>query len=339
MISDIAAARYSVYIQMYIFESEGHGERFVAELVAAAKRGARVILLLDSLGSISLPPGVVERLRVAGAEVLFYSFLFQRMHRKILIVDDRVAFVGGVNIAKAFARWRDLQVRVSGHAVRHMIRSFGRVYSECGGKGKPPVPIGPHPGKTRNLRLGFIEHGAVGKRRVLRRYYTEKLQGAKESIIMVTPYLLPPRWLLAQIHQALLRGVNIEFLIPAVTDHAVARSVNRVYAPILVGLGAKCLVSRDMNHGKAMLIDGREGIIGSQNIDILSFDWNVEAGVFFEQPEMVRELADIIKDWKDESSPFNDSLMPPRWFDGVVRFFLKLFGLVPWSGSSGRPLA
>lgn len=330
MLSDIAQAKTNVYIQMYILEADVHGEKFVAELEAAARRGARVIILLDSLGSMSFPSDVSDRLRAAGAEILFYSFFFQRMHRKILIVDERIAFVGGVNVAKAFALWRDLQVRLTGRAIRYMLRSFGRVYVECGGKGTVPAPKGPHPGHAGGRAMRFIEHRSVGKLRELRRYYTERLQGATDSIVMVTPYLLPPRWLLAQIHQALLRDIRVEFLIPAATDHAFASAVNRVYAPVLTRLGARCFVAPHMNHAKAMLIDGREGIIGSQNLDLLSFDWNIEAGVFFEDPDMVRELSEIIIHWKAESVPFETAVMPSRWFDGAVKLLLKLFTLIPW---------
>lgn len=330
MLSDIAAARTSVYIQMYILEADIHGEKFVAELEAAAKRGARVVILLDSLGSMSFPSAVSERLRSAGAEILFYSFFFQRMHRKILIVDERVAFVGGVNVAKAFASWRDLQVRLTGRAIRPMLRSFGRVYVDCGGKGVVPVPAGPHPGLSRGRDMRFIEHRSVGRIRELRRYYVKQLQGARESIVMVTPYLLPPRWLLAQIHQALLRGVTVEFLIPRATDHAFSSAVNRAYAPVLARLGARCFIAPHMNHAKAMLIDGREGIIGSQNLDLLSFDWNIEAGVFFDNHRMVQELGEIIIRWKAESTPLDPSSMPARWFDGFVKVLLKLFTLIPW---------
>ncbi len=330
MLSDIATAKRSVYIQMYILEADAHGEMFVAELEAAAKRGARVVILLDSLGSMSFPSAVSDRLRAAGAEILFYSFFFQRMHRKILIVDEQVAFIGGVNVAKAFASWRDLQVRLTGRAIRHMLRSFGRVYVDCGGKGKVPVPVGPHPGNPRGRDMRFIEHRSVGKLRELRRYYTERLLGAKESIVMVTPYLLPPRWLLAQVHQAILRGIRVEFLIPAATDHAFASAVNRIYAPVLTRLGAHCFVSPSMNHAKAMLIDGREGIIGSQNLDLLSFDWNIEAGVFFDEPGMVRDLSEIILRWKGDSSPFETSVMRPRWFDDIISVLLKALVLIPW---------
>jgi cardiolipin synthase A/B len=339
MLTDIATARTSVYIQMYILEADVHGKKFVAELEAAAKRGARVIILLDSLGSMSFPSEASERLRSAGAEILFYSFFFQRMHRKILIVDERIAFVGGVNIAKAFASWKDLQVRLTGRAIRSMLRSFGRVYVECGGKGVVPVPAGPHPGLSRGRDMRFIEHRSVGRIRELRRYYVKQLQGARESIVMVTPYLLPPRWLLAQIHQALLRGIKVEFLIPATTDHAFSSAVNRIYAPVLTRLGARCFVAPSMNHAKAMLIDGKEGIIGSQNLDLLSFDWNIEAGVFFEDSRMVQELSEIIIRWKAESVPFEASAMPAHWFDGFLRFFLKICTLVPWNEGALAPRA
>jgi phosphatidylserine/phosphatidylglycerophosphate/cardiolipin synthase-like enzyme len=109
-----------------------------------------------------------------------------------------------------------------------------------------------------------------------------------------------------------------------------ASAVNRIYAPVLTRLGAQCFIASSMNHAKAMLIDGKEGIIGSQNLDLLSFDWNIEAGVFFEDPRMVQELSEIIIRWKAESVSFDSSAMPSRWFDEIVKIFLKLFTLIPW---------
>jgi cardiolipin synthase len=328
MLADIAAARKTIYLQMYILGSDGAGNGFVAGLCDAARRGVEVKAVLDVVGSFSVWGGVADELRAAGAEVVYASFLFQRMHRKVLVVDDRVAFVGGVNIGKRYARWKDLQARVEGPIVDAIVRSFARAYRSCGGKGT--IETKPHrEGRLGRARLWFVDHGIGRRRHLMRRYYEERLAAAERSIELVTPYFIPPRWLLAQLHQAILRGASVEVVMPASTDYAWIDVLNRSFASHLVEVGGRCLIGTGMNHAKAMLIDRKEGAIGSQNIDLLSFHMNLEAGVFFEDPAMVRDLSAVIDKWKSEAKPFDPDRGVFSWYNIPLAFFLRLFGFLP----------
>lgn len=328
MLSAIVAARESVYLEMYIFENDTEGYNFLGELENSARRGVRVIVILDVLGSWTLAKEVIEKLRTAGVEVLFYSFFLRRTHRKILIVDKKVAFVGGVNIGRRYAFWKDLQVRVSGRVVEPVVRSFARVYRDCGGKDDILPDIG-----RRSLiyktKLWFLERGVGRREYLLRKYYEQRISQAKGSIIIVTPYLLPPRWLLAHLHQAVIRGVSLQILMPKASDHRLANEVNRSFATFFSKLGAKCFFMPGMNHAKTMLIDEREGMIGSQNLDRLSFDWNIEAGIFFSELKMVEDLKKIINGWKNEAVLFDPSKTKFHWYDIPIAFLLRLFGFLP----------
>lgn len=324
MLAAIGTARESIYLEMYIFHHDTAGYDFLSELERKAREGLRVIVVLDAFGSFGFTPILVDRLRNAGAEVLFFSYWFRRTHRKILILDETIAFLGGVNISNYSALWGDLQLRISGKkVVRHVLRSFARIYRECGGK-NPALKERGKPRLFRKTRLWFIEHG-IGKRFALRKHYEEHVDSARSSVILVTPYFLPHHWLIASIHRAIERGVLVEIIVPKLTDYKIIDRINHYYFDFFTKLGAKCYFADEMNHAKVMLIDKERGTVGSNNIDALSFDWNVESGVFFEDPEMVQDLAKIIEDWKRHSVIFTAAQNPHRWHDTLFAAVLRFF--------------
>lgn len=330
MLEAINSAEKSIYLELFIFDdnTSKHYD-FLSALENKAKSGSKVVIVLDIVGSKYLSSKVTTRLRDAGVEVFFYSYLFRRAHRKILVVDEKVAFVGGVNIKDSMKSWKDLQIRVTGRIIiRSILGSFARVYIQCGGKDqylknfryKQPI---------RKTRLWFVERGIGKREHLLRAQYTSHINAAKRYIIIVTPYLFPPRWLTANIHQALLRGVSVEILMPNASDHHATNMLNRFYASFFTSLGARCLFAPGMNHAKAMLIDGESGVIGSQNLDILSFEWNAEAGLFFSDPGTVRELASIINEWKKDAVIFTSEGYALHWYYFAMTFLLRIFGLLP----------
>lgn len=328
MLAAIGGAQESIYLEMYILENDTTEYDFLSELMRKAKEGVRVVVILDAFGSFALANALIDQLRIAGVEVLFFSYWFRRMHRKILIVDERVAFLGGVNIAHRFAHWNDLQVRVSGVIIRHVLRSFIRVYHECGGR-NPAFAGMTRPPLVKKARLWFIEHGIGSKRYTLRKHYEEHMNNAQWSIVVVSPYLLPHHWLITCIHRAIIRGVQVTIMIPRQTDYPIFDRINYYYVALFSTLGATCLLGETMNHAKVMLIDEHIGTVGSQNLDALSFDWNAEAGVFFDNPKMVHGLERIIKGWESAAVPFTRATHPPHWYDIALALLLRLFQPVP----------
>jgi cardiolipin synthase len=304
------------------------GYDFLSVLERKATEGVRIIIILDAFGSFAMESASIDRLRIAGVEVLFFSYWFRRTHRKILIVDERVAFVGGVNIGQGFARWRDLQMRISGKIVRHILRSFARVYHECGGKNVALEGITPAP-LLRKTRLWFIEHGVGKKRHELRLHYEKHIDGAHRTVVLVTPHLIPPRWLITCLHRAIARKVNVAIIVPKQSIPQVINRINYYYVSLFAKLGATCFLSDEMNHAKVMLIDDRLGTVGSQNLDTLSFEWNAEAGVFFDNARMIRDLRGIIQKWMEDAKPFAVATSPSHWYDVVLALCLRLFQATP----------
>ena len=325
MLAAITAAHESIYLEMYILEDDTSGFDFLSELVQKAQDGVRVCIVLDRLGSFGLANAAIERLRASGAEVLFYSYWWKRTHRKILIIDEKQVFLGGVNISRKFAPWRDLQIELRSVRIAHtMLSSFALVYKDAGGtdplvKARArKLPI------LRRAHYWFIEHGIGTKGSTLRTHYIEHIDKAAKSITLVTPYFIPHRWLIAHLHAAILRGVTLEIIVPKKTDHWIIDRVNRNFLSKMHNLGALCLLTPSMNHAKTMLIDGTEGLVGSNNLDALSFDRNIEAGIFFNDPHMTSDLHKIITEWKVGAVRF-EATAEARWYDLLIILFLGMF--------------
>ena len=173
----------------------------------------------------------------------------------------------------------------------------------------------------------IVEHSPVKKKFRFKRIYKKYLNKAENSIILITPYFIPKRWLSAVLHQAVLRGVNTEVLVPKSTDHFLIDRVNYFYIYKLSKLGIKFFIEEKMNHAKAIIIDEKEGMVGSQNLDFLSFDFNSEVGIFFKDQKAVSKLCYIAKKWKKDAVLFDYRTYKPKWFDYILSPLINLFSL------------
>jgi cardiolipin synthase A/B len=322
----IKKAKHSIYIEMFIFLNDTKNTHdFIGTLKDKAKAGLEVIIIVDAYGSYNLKKSVVSDLRESGVEFLYFSNWIRRNHRKIIIIDKEIAFLGGVNIKNKTRAWHDLQVKVSGSIVKPILKSFARCYFRCGGKktsvlkyNKKTIP--------KKIKSWVIDNWkqTTGIFQ-LNNYYKEKIGSAKFSIKLLTPYLLPPRWLIIILIAAVNRGVKVEIIIPKDTDVKSLNRINYINACRLSAAGVNIYFTKYMNHAKIMLIDEKEGLIGSQNLDILSFNTNVEAGIFFQQKDLVKDLSIIIEKWKKQSQILDLEKKRPLFFDRLAIFFLRIF--------------
>ena len=325
MIEAISNAQKSIYLEMYIFADNTEGYNFFDVLKQKSQQGVKVKLIIDSFGSNNIGKQAIRELREVGIEVLFFSYWLQRTHKKILVIDEKIAFIGGVNIHKLFRKWNDLQARLEGPIVRSVIRSFARSYKSCGGKDSDILSWENKKNALKKTRLWILEHWKFNSKRMIKRHYKERIGYAKNGVILVTPYFAPRRWLIGELHQAVLRGVDVEILLPARTDLWFVDRVSNFYIHKLHKLGIRFYLEKEMNHAKAMLIDNQEGVIGSHNIDSLSFEYDVEAGIFFTKQDMINDLRSIITDWKNNATLFEPALYRPMWIDYVLSPVIKIF--------------
>jgi len=283
----------------------------------------KVKIVADSVGSFGMHSKGIKEIKESGAELLFFSHWLQRTHKKILIIDEKIAFLGGVNIHEVFRKWNDLQIRMDGAIVKSVLRSFSRTYHLCGGVDSA-VLVYDKATVFRKARSWLVEQWGT-ERTFLKKQYRQIIKDAQKNIIIVTPYFAPPRWMIAALHGAVLRGVNVEVILPKVTDHWVMNQANHYYMCFMGKLGVKFYLTKNMNHAKALLVDDAEGMIGSQNIDALSFDSNIEVGVFFTNKNMVASLKKIFDNWKKDAEVFNYLGHRTRWFDRILAPFIRFF--------------
>jgi cardiolipin synthase len=251
-------------------------------------------------------------LRAAGGEVIFYNFWIRRLHRKILIIDEQVAFLGGVNIGQAYVKWLDLHVRIEGPMARSLVRSFSHTYIMCGGK-DPRVMNLEDLRTVGKVEHWFLERFPLSGKDSISRYYREHILRAKRSIIFVSPYFIPHNWLIKALSDALERGVRVEVIMPFATDPGWVNFANYSYARKLNEKGVKYYFTDEVIHAKVLLIDDEEGLVGSQNIDAQSFDFNIEAGIAFRQDDMVKDLKKIVDEWR-EKAHYKPEILKRKWY-------------------------
>ena len=324
MLEEIDKATKSIFLEMYIFlDDTGASHDFFGKLKEKAKQGLRITIVADAFGSSELNEKSIQSLREIGIEFIFFSDWLRHIHRKILIVDEKVAFIGGVNIGKKFTAWNDLQMKLTGKIIRPIITSFAYTYAMAGGKDKNILTLRK---KTlvSKLKFWFLEHWPVPGMYSLKSHYTQKISGAQQNIRIVTPYFTPPRWFVALLDAAIHRGVQVEIIIPAETDLPLIDRVNQHHIYNLSQLGVKFYLGKEMNHAKILLIDDQEGLVGSQNIDFLSFRFNAESGVFFTQKNIVLELKKIILEWEKNSEIYDPTKYKMSFYDYLIFPIIKL---------------
>jgi len=324
MLSEINKATKSIFLEMYIFmEDTGASHDFIGKLKEKATQGVRVVMVLDAFGSSELTEGSIESMRSAGIEFLFFSDWLRRIHRKILIIDEKIAFIGGVNIGKKFATWNDLQLRLRGKIIRPIITSFAYTYEMAGGKDKYILALRKKTLASK-FKFWFLEHWPVSGMYSLKSHYIQKISAAQKNIRIVTPYFTPPRWFVALLDASIRRGVKVEIIIPKSTDLPLIDRINHRHIYDLSLLGVEFYLGREMNHAKILLIDDREGLVGSQNIDFLSFRFNAEFGVFFRQKNTVEELRKIILQWEKNADIYDSAKYKMSLYDYLLFPVIKL---------------
>ncbi len=325
MLYQMETAKESIYWESYIFHDDTKSEyNFIETLAKKAKEGVRVRIVLDGFGSIFLSASATEQLTSAGAELLFFKSIFRRIHRKILIIDEVKMFVGGVNVGYAYKKWFDLHLFIENRrAVKSLLWSFSRSYALCGGKDKNLLEIR-ESSPSRKTKVWLIDHfPSVGKF-LLRDYYEEKIAKASREIVMITPYFVPRSWLVSSLEGAIKRGVKIEILVGERTDSKIMDFTNCLFMASVFPLGIKFFLTKGINHAKAVLIDGEEGMIGSNNLDSLSFHFNAEAGISFKNKLMIKDFEEIIDKWKKTAKLFDPKQLANKWYTRPLEWLIKL---------------
>ena len=313
MLAAIDGAQRQVLLETYIWKGDEVGQRFKTAVEAAAARGVEVYLIYDAFANLVVSPRFkrferpIKVLRYPVYAAGWRPFDLRRYgrdHRKILVVDDSVGFVGGYNIGEAYAtEWRDTHVRITGPGVWDLKRAFADFWNlnrrrrfraserplllETASTWEPTIRF------HRNVpRLWMFP---------IRSMYIEAITRASRNIWLTTAYFLPDPDFAEALTAAARRGVDVRLLIPAKSNHVVSDWISRGYFSQLLDSGVKVLRYRDaMVHAKTATIDGTWSTVGTANIDRLSLTGNYEINVEIIDPELAGSLEEIFR--VDESN-------------------------------------
>ena len=341
----ILGARQSIYWEIYSLIDDKTGKPFVDALCMKAKAGLEIKIIIDAVGSFEMSQPGLNRLRAAGVDIIFYNSLsirksfrswiksiWQRNHRKVLVVDKEIIFIGGVNIAAVSCDWDDLHVRITGMEVSPLLRGFARSYVRGGGERK----------KVRHLlnlrfrkkiieikeHIKYILQSPLGtgfsrSKKVF--YYT--LSKAKYNFNLLTPYFVPDKKFFYLVSLAKKRGVIINLFLPLRPDHIFLDWVAGFYSKMAHTHGINVYFSTKMNHGKAMTCDGEIGFVGSTNFTQRSFFNNEESGIVFHDSAMVKEMDQMFADLKASALVMNGHNYLHVGIVGKIKdWFGKIFG-------------
>lgn len=308
MLRAIERAEREVLLEIYLAESGAVMDRFAAALARAAGRGAAVRLLFDDFGARGLSHADRERLARAGAALAFYNALHRakllrnlfRDHRKLLLADARVAFVGGAGLTDEFhpappaMPWRETMLEIEGPVVEDWRRLFAETWSRCAADS--PLPALPGAASARGAQRGRVATSASLRRDEIARSVRERVAGARERAWIATAYFVPPWSLRRALRRAARSGVDVRLLLPGpVTDHPSVRHAGRRHYARLLSAGVRIFeYQRRFLHAKAVLCD-RWASVGSSNLDRWTLRWNLEANQEVEDADFAHALEAVFR--------------------------------------------
>lgn len=318
MYETIKYAKNSIYWEVYILVDDEVGNKFFDLLIQKSREGVDVKLVVDYWGSFWLSRKKISELKNSGIDIQIFegvkrSFrlipggLMKRTHRKILVVDEKIGFIGGVNVQKNMKDWDDIHVMVRGKVVRSLLRSFARSYLMCGGKRENVRHLLKYRYRVENNQIDFVYDDADKRYSTARKKYVEALMKARERVILFSPYYFPDTKLLQAMWQARKRGVRIDLLIPFRTDVRIATYAAYAWFSLMHGQGVKIHLLKKMMHGKGIIVDDDWAMIGSSNIDHASFYHSREANISLNDRKVVKKLKRILERWMNKSKSFDET--------------------------------
>jgi cardiolipin synthase len=345
LFSELEKAQSHIHLEYYIFDDDEIGRRLQDVLIRKSRSGVEVRVIYDDVGSWSTKNSFFKQMKDANVQVysflkvrfpVFTSKINYRNHRKIVVIDGQVGFIGGMNIAKRYVSgtrwgiWDDLHLKITGDAVLNLQSIFlidwilyeGAFLNDK--KYFPPV----HTNGTSKMQI--VSGGPTSQWQDILQGFLKAISIAQKYVYIQTPYFLPTDTLLTAMRIASLGGVDVRLMIPENSDSLITRTAARSYVKELLRMGVKVYFYRiGFLHSKMMVIDDYFSTVGSTNIDFRSFEHNFEANAFIYDETIAKTLkSKFLNDIKHSSRIMTAQWKKrPRWkkmAESIVRIFSPL---------------
>lgn len=343
----INSAEKLICLQFYIFKNDDTGIVISELLKKKSREGTKVYILYDHFGSIGTPRSFWRELRLAGIQIrASYPFKWtapftyvHRDHRKLIVIDSKKAFTGGLNIANEYSGfhlrrrsrgWRDTGILVEGPIVNELYDTFEKSWTTWGGK--KIIIQGTHEEARGTIpensipALPIFVYSRKGRER-MRNLLRHSIDHAQTSILLTTAYFIPSRKLIEKLEGAVKRGAKVRLLIPGKSDIPAASYAGRSFFTRLLKAGIEIYTYRgDMLHAKTYLFDQCWGIVGSTNLDYQSLVYNDEGNIGIMDVSFGSKLAEIFEEDLKNSVKIDEETWRKRPFlEKIIEHFFALF--------------
>ncbi|ALC87653.1 MULTISPECIES: cardiolipin synthase [Bacillaceae] len=331
LLQDLENAKDHIHIQYYIFRLDNLGQEIYQVLLDKAKQGVKVRILYDDTGSRSLRKRQFKELIELGGrvEAFFPSILplinprmNYRNHRKIVVIDGRIGYIGGFNVGdeylglnKRFGYWRDTHLRIEGSAVHPLQTRFILDWNQASAEHDieysdvffPAIPM------KGSVGLQIVSSGPDSEWEQIKNGYLKLLMMAKKYIYIQSPYFIPDASFMDTLRIACLSGIDVRIMIPNKPDHIFVYWATYSYVGELIKAGAKVYIYENgFLHTKMIVIDDEASTVGTANIDVRSFKLNFEVNAFIYDRETSHALAELFEEDMKLSTPLTMELYEER---------------------------
>lgn len=317
LIGCIERAKEHIHIEYFIIKDDQIGNEIRRLLIEKAKKGVKVRIIYDAVGSFRLSKYYIESLKKAGVEVypffpvafpLFSRDLNYRNHRKIVVVDGTVGFVGGLNIgdeylgkSDRFNFWRDTHLEIKGEAVYALQTIFLNDWNYVSKQTVDGADYFPEHSIEKQALMQVVASGPDSEWQAILQAFYKMMASATDKIWITTPYLVPEDSLMMGLKTAALSGVDVRIIIPSQPDHFFVYWASQSNIEALLEAGVKIYQYRNgFIHSKIMIVDRLSATVGTTNLDIRSLEINFEVNAFiYDVPTIIRLEEDFVKDLSD----------------------------------------
>lgn len=318
IIHALKEATHHIHLEYYIVRNDKLGEKIKDILISKVQDGVKVRFLYDAVGSWKLSKRYINEMKKEGIEMVpfgpvklpFLNSKFNfRNHRKIIVIDGTIGFVGGLNIGdeylgrnRHFGYWRDTHLWIKGEAVRSLQLIFLQDWYYMTNEGLLTAEyLSPLLIENNHEGVQLIAGGPDNEWSVIKSIFFSMITSAKESVWIASPYFIPDEDILSAIKISALSGIDVKLLVPNKPDKRIVFHASRSYFPDLLEAGAKIYAyERGFMHSKIIIVDNTIASIGTSNMDMRSFHLNFEVNAFLYNTRSTKKLvAEYEKDMKD----------------------------------------
>lgn len=336
MFREISEAREVIHVEYFIIKPDELGLAFIDALAEKAREGVEVRLLMDAMGSRGIKNRHLKALKDAGGEAEFFlpgrffrmglNFNY-RNHRKLVVIDKKIAYLGGLNVAKEyvgiskkFKGWRDTNIRIVGDAVYDVDRRFMMDWNYAS-KQNAAIDFADY--KCKEIKgdaaVQIVSCGPENPESEIKMAYLKMMDGAVRRLYIQTPYFVPDSSIYESVRAAALSGVDVRIMIPFMPDHPFVYWVTYQNVGELLDYGVKVYIyNKGFLHSKTVTVDGEVSSVGSANFDIRSFDLNFETNAIIYDWEFAKKMEEAFENDMINSTRLTKEMYENR--SGWIRF-------------------